>query len=138
MLSVVPVIVVIAVLFSRRIRKFARKGQDQLADSGTIVQETLQGIGNVKAFSNEWFEMNRYSKSIQKVVQLAIQNGRFRGIFVSFMLFSVFGTIVLVVWYGTLLMQSNLPGHLSFGDLTALCCIYRFCRGNHGWFCRPL
>ncbi len=134
MLSVVPVIVIIAVFSSRHIRKLARKGQDQLADSGTIVQETLQGISNVKAFSNEWFEMNRYTKSIQKVVQLAIQNGRYRGIFVSFMLFAVFGTIVLVVWYGTLLMQSNLPGHLTFGDLTAFVVYTAFVGGTMGGF----
>jgi len=116
MLSVIPVIIVIALIFSKRIRKLARQAQDNLADSGTIVQETLQGIGNVKAFSNEWYEIDRYNKSISGVVQLAIKNGRFRGLFVSFLLFSVFGAIVLVVWYGAGLMQQ---GVLSFGDLTA-------------------
>ena len=116
MLSVVPVIIVIALVFGKFIRKLSRQAQDQLAESGTIVQETLQGISNVKAFSNEWYELKRYTKSINDVVKLAISNGRFRGIFVSFMLFSVFGAIVLVVWYGAGLMQQ---GHLSFGDLTA-------------------
>jgi ABC transporter fused permease/ATP-binding protein len=131
MLSVVPVIVVFAVIFSKRIRKLARQGQDQLADSGTIVQETLQGISNVKAFSNEWFELKRYTKSIDKVVNLAVRNGRFRGFFVSFLLFSVFGAIVLVVWYGTGLMQQ---GHLSFGDLTAFVVYTAFVGGTMGGF----
>jgi ABC-type multidrug transport system fused ATPase/permease subunit len=131
MLSVVPVIVVVAVIFSKRIRKLARQGQDQLADSGTIVQETLQGISNVKAFSNEWFELKRYTKSIDKVVNLAIRNGRFRGFFISFLLFSVFGAIVLVVWYGTGLMQQ---GHLSFGDLTAFVVYTAFVGGTMGGF----
>jgi ABC-type multidrug transport system fused ATPase/permease subunit len=131
MLSVVPVIVVVAVIFSRRIRKLAREGQDQLADSGTIVQETLQGISNVKAFSNEGFELSRYTKSIDKVVSLAIRNGRFRGFFVSFLLFSVFGAIVLVVWYGTGLMQQ---GQLSFGDLTAFVVYTAFVGGTMGGF----
>mgnify|MGYP001550388316 FL=1 len=49
MLSIIPTIVVIAVLFGKKIRKLARQSQDQLADSNTIVQETLQGISNVKA-----------------------------------------------------------------------------------------
>jgi ABC-type multidrug transport system fused ATPase/permease subunit len=131
MLSVVPVIVVFAVIFSKRIRKLARQGQDQLADSGTIVQETLQGISNVKAFSNEWFELKRYTRSIDKVVNLAVRNGRFRGFFVSFLLFSVFGAIVLVVWYGTGLMQQ---GHLSFGDLTAFVVYTAFVGGTMGGF----
>ena len=50
MLAVVPVIAVLAVVFGKRIRKMARKAQDQLAESGTIVQETFQGIAVVKAF----------------------------------------------------------------------------------------
>lgn len=131
MLSVVPVIVIVAVVFGKRIRKLARKAQDQLADSNTIVQETLQGISNVKAFSNEWFEMNRYTSSIQKVVKLAVTNARFRGMFVSFLMFSIFGAIVLVVWYGAGLMQRSL---LSFGDLTAFVVYTAFVGGSMAGF----
>lgn len=116
MLSVIPVIVVIAVVFGKKIRGLSKEAQDQLADSGTIVQETLQGINNVKAFSNEWFERERYANSLSKVVQTAIRNGKFRGSFISFLLFALFGTIVFVVWYGVGLMQK---GELSFGDMTA-------------------
>ena len=131
MLSVVPVIIVIALVFGKFIRKLSRQAQDQLAESGTIVQESLQGISNVKAFSNEWYEIKRYTKSINDVVKLAIKNGRFRGIFVSFMLFSVFGAIVLVVWYGAGLMQQ---GHLSFGDLTAFVVYTAFVGGTMAGF----
>jgi ABC-type multidrug transport system fused ATPase/permease subunit len=131
MLSVVPVIVVIALIFSKFIRKVSKEAQDQLADSGTVVQETLQGISNVKAFGNEWYEISRYNKSITNVVKLAIRNGRFRGFFVSFMLFSVFGAIVLVVWYGAGLMQK---GQLSFGDLTAFVVYTAFVGGTMAGF----
>jgi ABC transporter fused permease/ATP-binding protein len=131
MLSVVPVIVIIGVLFGRRIRKLSKTTQDQLADSNTIVQESLQGISNVKAFSNEWFEISRYKKSLDQVVRLSIKNGRFRGLFVSFLLFSVFGAIVLVVWYGTGLMRE---GALSFGDLTAFVVYTAFVGGSMAGF----
>ncbi|HXS37282.1 MAG TPA: ABC transporter transmembrane domain-containing protein [Flavipsychrobacter sp.] len=131
MLSVIPVIIAIAIVFSKRIRKISRKAQDQLADSGTIVQETLQGISNVKAFSNEGYEVKRYGKSIEEVVRLAIKNGRFRGFFVSFLLFSVFGAVVLVVWYGAGLMQH---GMLSFGALTAFVVYTAFVGGTMAGF----
>ena len=85
MLSVIPVIVLIAVFYGKRIRKLSRDAQDKLADSNTVVQETLQGISNVKAFSNEWFEIDRYKSSLKKVVDLAVRNGKVRGLFVSFM-----------------------------------------------------
>ena len=131
MLSVVPVIIVIALIFSKFIRKVSREAQDQLADSGTIVQETLQGITNAKSFSNEWYEINRYNKSIGNVVKLAIKNGKYRGFFVSFMLFSVFGAIVLVVWYGAGLMQQKL---LTFGQLTEFVVYTAFVGGTLAGF----
>ncbi|MEJ7738452.1 MAG: ABC transporter transmembrane domain-containing protein [Chitinophagaceae bacterium] len=131
MLSVVPVIVIVAVIFGKRIRLFSRKTQDQLAESNTIVEETLQGISNVKAFSNEWYEVDRYRSSLRQVVKMAIKNGQFRGLFVSFLLFSVFGAIVLVVWYGTGLMQA---GQLSFGDLTAFVVYTAFVGGSMAGF----
>jgi ABC-type multidrug transport system fused ATPase/permease subunit len=131
MLSVVPVIVIIGVVFGKRIRKLSRNTQDQLADSNTIVQETLQGISNVKSFTNEWYEIGRYTRSLQQVVKLAVSNGRFRGMFVSFILLSIFGTIILVVWYGTTLVQA---GTLSFGGLTAFVVYTAFVGGSMAGF----
>jgi ABC transporter fused permease/ATP-binding protein len=131
MLSVIPVIVLIAVFYGKRIRKLSRDAQDKLADSNTVVQETLQGISNVKAFSNEWFEIDRYKSSLKKVVDLAVRNGKVRGLFVSFMLFSLFGTIIFVVWFGVGLMQK---GQLSFGDLTAFVIYTSFVGGSMAGF----
>ncbi|MCC7029317.1 MAG: ATP-binding cassette domain-containing protein [Chitinophagaceae bacterium] len=127
MLSVVPVIAVVAVIFGKYIRGTARKAQDQLAESGTIVQESLQGISNVKSFANEWFERNRYTRSINDVIKLNIRNGVMRGIFISFLLFSVFGAIVLVVWYGS----SNLN---HFGDLASFVVYTAFIGGSMAGF----
>lgn len=131
MLSVVPVIVIIGVIFGKRIRKLSRNTQDQLADSNTIVQETLQGISNVKSFTNEWYEIGRYTNSLQQAVKLAVSNGRFRGLFVSFILMSVFGTIILVVWYGTTLVHT---GALTFGGLTAFVVYTAFVGGSMAGF----
>ncbi len=131
MLSVIPIIIIVAVVFGKKIRSLSREAQDQLADSNIIVQETLQGISNVKAFSNEWFEIIRYNKSLDKVVKLAISNGKVRGFFISFLLFSLFGTIIFVVWFGVGLMQK---GQLSFGDLTAFVIYTSFVGGSMAGF----
>jgi ABC-type multidrug transport system fused ATPase/permease subunit len=53
MLSILPVIMILVVLFGRYIRKLSKQAQSQVADSNTIVEETLQGIQSVKAFTNE-------------------------------------------------------------------------------------
>jgi ABC-type multidrug transport system fused ATPase/permease subunit len=131
MLSIVPLVAVIAVVFGMRIRKMSRKAQDQLADSGTIVQETLQGISVVKAFTAELFELKRYSKNIQSVVETAIKNGRYRGAFVSLMIFSVFGAIAFVMWYGSTMIQS---GKITAGDLTMFVIFSAFVGGTFAGF----
>ena len=127
MLSVVPIIAILAVVFGMRIRKMARRAQDQLADSGTIVQETFQGISIVKAFTSEFYEISRYVKSIQSVVVTAISNARYRGAFISFMIFSVFGTIAFVMWFGAGMIQS---GELTMGSLTMFVIFSMFVGGT--------
>src|SRR5690606_3507272 len=57
MLGVVPVVVIVAIFFGRFIRKYSKEVQKQVAESNTIVEETLQGIFNVKAFANEFLEI---------------------------------------------------------------------------------
>ena len=131
MLAVVPIIAILAVVFGIRIRKMARRAQDQLADSGTIVQETFHGISIVKAFTSEFYEIGRYVKSIQGVVVTAISNARYRGAFISFMIFSVFGTIAFVMWFGAGMIQS---GELSMGSLTMFVIFSMFVGGTFAGF----
>jgi ABC transporter fused permease/ATP-binding protein len=114
LLIILPVLVVVAVFFGRFIRKISRKAQDKLAESNTIVEETLQGIANVKAFVNESFEAGRYSKNIREVANIAINGAKYRGIFASFIVFGMFGAIVTVIAYGCLLVSHN---ELTVGQL---------------------
>jgi ABC-type multidrug transport system fused ATPase/permease subunit len=51
----------------RAIRKYSKKAQRHVAELNTIVEETLQGIQNVIAFTNELFEINRYRERSNEV-----------------------------------------------------------------------
>jgi ABC-type multidrug transport system fused ATPase/permease subunit len=114
LLVVLPVLVVTAVLFGRFIRKVSRQAQDKLAESNTIVEETLQGIANVKAFVNEAYESSRYSQNIREVANIAIRGAKYRGLFASFIVFGMFGAIVAVISYGCLLVNNH---ELTVGEL---------------------
>jgi len=131
MLSVVPLLAIVAVVFGKQIRKMSRKTQDQLADSGTIVQETFHGISIVKAFTSEWHEITRYVKSLSAVVTTAITNARYRGAFVAFMIFSLFGTLAFVIWYGGRMIQS---GELTIGVLVMFVIFSMFVGGTFAGF----
>ncbi|WPV01367.1 ABC transporter transmembrane domain-containing protein [Mucilaginibacter sp. cycad4] len=115
LLAILPFLVAFAVFFGRFIRKLSREAQDKLAESNTIVEETLQGIANVKAFVNEAYEANRYDKILRKVVDIAVRGAKFRGTFASFIVFCLFGTFVGVIWYGSVLVANH---EIYVGDLT--------------------
>ncbi len=114
MVSVVPLVGIAAVIFGRFIRKYSKKVQDQVAESQVVVEETMQGISIVKAFANEWYEIERYKSKIREVVKIAIKGGQFRGYFASFIIICLFGTIVAVVWYG---VQLSIAGEITVGEL---------------------
>jgi ABC-type multidrug transport system fused ATPase/permease subunit len=114
MISVVPLVGVAAVIFGRFIRKYSKKVQDQVAESQVVVEETMQGISIVKAFANEWYEIERYKNKIKEVVRIAIKGGQLRGYFASFIIICLFGTIVAVVWYG---VQLSIAGEITVGEL---------------------
>ncbi|PRD54288.1 ABC transporter ATP-binding protein [Sphingobacterium gobiense] len=130
-LSILPVIIVIAIIFGRFIRNLSRQAQDQLADSNTIVQETLLGISNVKAFVNEYYETNRYANKLDAVVKLAVKGATYRGMFASFIISCILGAIVVVIWYGASLVSQ---GDISVGDLTTYILYSMFVAGSMGSF----
>lgn len=114
-LSILPVLIIVAIFLGRLIRKISRQAQDKLAESNTVVEETLQGITNVKAFVNEAYEANRYNTSLREVVKIALKGATYRGGFASFIIFCLFGTVVGVIWYGSVLVLNN---ELSVGSMT--------------------
>ncbi len=129
MLATFPVAIVVAMIFGRYIRKLSKKAQDELATANVIVEETLQSINVVKAFTNESLEVNRYGNALSNVVSAALKAGRFRGGFVSFIIFALFGGIVGVVWYGATLVQS---GEMPLAELMTFIIYTAFIGGSIG------
>ena len=111
MLLCIPIVIIFLALFGRGIKGKTAKAQDELAKSNVVVEEALHGISNVKAFTNEEYEENRYSNSLSKFIELTMRAAKARAFFVSFIIFALFGVITLVVWFGA--------GMLSNGQIDA-------------------
>jgi ABC-type multidrug transport system fused ATPase/permease subunit len=129
MLATFPVLVISAIVFGKFIRKISKKAQDELANTNIIVEETLTSIQAVKAFTNEKYEVNRYTSSLNKVLGEALKAATLRGGFVSFIIFALFGGIVGVVWYGASLVAS---GDLILADLLTFIFYTAFIGGSVG------
>jgi len=129
MLMILPVIMILVVIFGRYIRKLSKEAQKQVADSNTIVEETLQGIQSVKAFTNEFFEMVRYKSKTWEIAQTGIKNGKLRGAFSSFTILGLFGAMVAVIWKGSTLLAT---GELATGELFSFVIYSMFIAGTIG------
>jgi ATP-binding cassette subfamily B protein len=129
MLGTLPLLIAAAVFFGRRLRRFSRETQDQLAATNTIVEETLQAIASVKAFANEAFELDRYQRANGRVLAAALSAARWRAVFVAFFIIALFGGIVIVLWFGAGLLQS---GEISPGELTRFVLYTTFVAGAMG------
>lgn len=114
MLATFPVIILVAIFFGRFIRKLSKQTQEELATANVIVEETVQSIHAVKSYTSELFEIARYGKSMNQVVKTALRVANWRGAFISFIIFMLFGGIVAIMWYGAKLVQS---GEMTVGDL---------------------
>jgi ATP-binding cassette, subfamily B, bacterial len=114
MLLTFPVIVVGAMFFGRYVRKMAKERQAQIAETNVILNETMQAINAVKAFTNESFEALRYGKANRKGVEISMRFAAWRAIFATFIVVVLFGALFFVLWKGAELVQS---GSISAGEL---------------------
>ena len=129
MLATFPVMIIAAMFFGKFIRKLSKQSQDALANANVVVEETLQSVNTVKAFTNERLEITRYTNALASVVTNALRAAKYRGVFVSFIIFALFGGIVGVVWYGGSLVQAK---ELPFADLLTFIIYTMFIGGSVG------
>lgn len=129
MLAILPGVVLLSFFFGRFIRRFSKMAQREVAESNTIVEETLQGIQSVKAYTNEFFEMKRYRKRTLEIASIGIKGGRYRGAFASFLILGLMGALVAVIWQGALLLAS---GDINAGQLFSFVLYSGFIGGTIG------
>lgn len=123
MIAVIPVVAIIGIFFGKYIKKLSKEAQNDIADSNTVVDETLHGIASVKAYANEFFEILRYKKSIDSSVNTSIKRALWRGVFIGLIMFAAGAAIVSIIWYGLHMVQNEvitLGELLSFAIYSAL------------------
>jgi ATP-binding cassette, subfamily B, bacterial len=109
-----PVIVIGAMIFGRMVRKLSKERQELLAQTSTILDETLQSIHAVKAFANETFETLRYGRGNDTVVGISMKFARSRALFAAFIISMLFGALFFVIMSAMLMVQK---GELTAGEV---------------------
>ena len=125
-LAIVPAISLLAFFSGRAIRRYSKKAQAFVAESNTIVEETLQGIQNVKAFTNETFESDRYRAKTEEVARMGIKGGKYQAA-ISFIVLGFFISMAAVIWRGATMIAN---GQMEAGQLFSFVIYSGFIGGN--------
>ena len=131
MLALIPLVMIIAIVFGRRLRKLSVSVQDQLANATTILEESLAGVRVVKSFTREPYEQRRFSDSIERTVELAMKRMRLSSTFGPAVSFLAFSAAVSIFWYGG---NEVLAGRLTAGQLVFFLVLTMTIAGSIGQF----
>lgn len=129
-LIIIPPLTIVAILFSRKIRKFSKSYQEKIAESNVIVGEAFTGITNVKTFTNEQYEINKYNVVTNGVREFGLKYGIFRGLFFSFVMLFVFGSIFFILWQ--MLYALKVEGSIEAKEFGTFMMLSLFVAGSLG------
>ncbi len=107
MLASIPLVIGVVAIFGRKVRTYSKAAQSALADSGIVVEETVQGIADVKSFNNEPYEEKRYTSALDNLLDVTVRGAMVRAAFISFIVLVLFGTIAGVTWVGARMLASG-------------------------------
>ncbi|KFP71046.1 hypothetical protein N310_12065, partial [Acanthisitta chloris] len=115
-LSVVPPLAVLAVIYGRYLRKITKMTQDSLAEATQLAEERIGNLRTVRAFGKEVAEMEKYTNKVDYVLQLAKKEALVRAGF--FGATGLSGNIIVlsVLYKGGLLMGS---AYMTVGELSS-------------------
>lgn len=116
MLAVFPVVIGVALIFGKYIKKLSKQRQDFLAETNVIVDETFQSFASVKAYVNESFELKRYQSKMQQLIDIALKYANAKGIFFTFIITGLFGALFLILWVGAIQV---FKGNIEAEELTS-------------------
>ncbi|XP_056342387.1 ATP-binding cassette sub-family B member 10, mitochondrial [Oenanthe melanoleuca] len=115
-LSVVPPLAVLAVIYGRYLRKLTKITQDSLAEATQLAEERIGNIRTVRAFGQEVAEMEKYTNKVDYVLQLAKKEALARAGFFGATGLSGNLIVLSVLYKGGLLMGS---AYMTVGELSS-------------------
>lgn len=118
LLSIIPIPLVVASLkiFAKRVRPAFRERQKELGDLNAVLNDSISGIREIKAFTREGEALKKVSHGIDRYRSSLLNALKLMATFQPFVDFtSSLGTLIIIYFGGRLAFQ----GVLSVADLVA-------------------
>ena len=115
-LVLLPLLVLVAKFFGRRLKSLSTSIQDQTAAVSTLIEEVIAGIRIVKSFVQTRREEARFSAQIDQTLSLTMRRAAIMAVFIPVISLLTFSAAAAVLWYGG---RQVIDGAVSPGELFA-------------------
>lgn len=115
-LLLLPLLVLVAKFFGRKLKSLSTSIQDQTAALSTLLEEVISGIRIVKSFVQTKREENRFLAQVQHGLTLSLKRASIMALFVPVISLLTFSAAAAVLWYGG---TQVIEGTVTPGDLFA-------------------
>jgi len=115
-LILLPLLVLVARFFGRKLKSLSTSIQDHTAALSTLTEEVISGIRIVKSFVQTGRETRRFSEQIERNLSLSMRRAGIMALFIPVISLLTFSAAAAVLWYGG---RQVIDGAVSPGDLFA-------------------
>ncbi|MBH0185042.1 MAG: ABC transporter ATP-binding protein, partial [Nitrospira sp.] len=115
-LIILPVLVLVAKMFGRKLKALSTSLQDHTAALSTLAEEVISGIRIVKSFVQTAREDARFSSQVDRTLELTMRRAGIMALFIPAISLLTFSAATAVMWYGG---RQVIEGTVTPGDLFA-------------------
>jgi ATP-binding cassette, subfamily B, bacterial MsbA len=115
-LVLLPLLVLVAKVFGRRLKALSTSIQDQTAAVSTLIEEVIAGIRIVKSFVQTPREEERFATQIDHTMALTMRRAEIMAVFIPVISLLTFSAAAAVLWYGG---RQVIDGAVTPGELFA-------------------
>ena len=112
----IPLVIGPIMFFGRRVRRLSRSSQDEIANVGAYVGESIQQIKTVQAYNHQSYDRSQFSTHVEAALKVALARIKTRSFLITIVMTLAFGAVALMIWVGG---QDVINGEMSAGELTA-------------------
>jgi len=115
-LLLLPLLVLAAKLFGRKLKSLSTSIQDHTAALSTLAEEVISGIRIVKSFVQTKREEGRFAAQVDQTLHLTLRRAGIMAVFIPVISLLTFSAAAAVLWYGG---RQVIEGAITPGDLFA-------------------
>jgi subfamily B ATP-binding cassette protein MsbA len=115
-LILLPLLVIVAKFFGRKLKSLSTSIQDHTAAMSTLIEEVISGIRIVKSFVQTQREETRFAAQVEQTLRFTMRKAGVMAVFIPIISLLTFSAAAAVLWYGG---RQVIDGSVSPGDLFA-------------------